>query len=332
MKFNIIIPYYNMDEIICNQLYNTLFNQSIINECNIILISDNSFGEDLVKEKFKNFPNTFFERNEIRSGAGVARNKGINLHLSGAYTLFLDADDYFINSECLLNIYKELEESNANILYHIAYSDLEQDNLIRKLQIVIKSDFLYAEDFKFLPLFMNEFLIFQAILSSNKGSIIKYSEYNYVIYKLKDNSHHFTQEIMDYDTLYANFGSIVGVMTAFNFSTEEELIDLYIKKMLEMYQEFKTNKVLLFYCLYKMYLKYPKNFEEVYSSLEISDNLINKIKKSDMTIILETQILKTEKDIKEYIKNFIILHSNVFFIFPSLITIDNLLEIGAYDN
>ena len=61
-------------------------------------------------------------------------------------------------------------------------------------------------------------------------------------------------------------------------------------------------------------------------------NLINKIKKSDMTIILETQILKTEKDIKEYIKNFIILHSNVFFIFPSLITIDNLLEIGAYDN
>ena len=108
--------------------------------------------------------------------------------------------------------------------------------------------------------------------------------------------------------------------------------ELSIKKMLEMYQEFKTNRVLLFYCLYKMYLKYPKNFEEVYSSLEISDNLINKIKKSDMTIILETQILETEKDIKEYIKNFITLHSNVFFIFPSLITIDNLLEIGAYDN
>ena len=54
MKIDIIIPFYKVTKDMVTQLYNTIIQQTIISDCHIIFISDNSPNENLIINQFKN--------------------------------------------------------------------------------------------------------------------------------------------------------------------------------------------------------------------------------------------------------------------------------------
>ena len=108
-KIDIIIPYYHITEEQVNQLYNTLSSQTIINECCIYLISDDSPNDDLILKKFyNNGLNVFFYRLAENSGPGVARQLGID-NSYNPYFFCLDSDDNFTVSNALELLYNARE-------------------------------------------------------------------------------------------------------------------------------------------------------------------------------------------------------------------------------
>lgn len=106
-KIDIIIPYYNLSIYTAEKLIEELLSQSIIKDCCIYFISDNSPNEKEtihILKKARNQLNMVFLKNEEHLGPGAARNKGIQ-NSFGEYLFFLDADDGFANSQVLEKLY-----------------------------------------------------------------------------------------------------------------------------------------------------------------------------------------------------------------------------------
>ena len=111
-KIDIIIPFYNIDQQMCIDLYETLKNQTIIQDCHIYLISDNSPEERLMFNTFDNKGlNVTFLKTPHRIGPGGARQLGIDNSFNPCL-FFLDSDDKLINPtglEDMFNIYQKTE-------------------------------------------------------------------------------------------------------------------------------------------------------------------------------------------------------------------------------
>lgn len=111
-KFSIIVPVYNVER------YLSICIQSILcqSTCDyeMILIDDGSTdrsGEicDKYAQKYSNI-HVIHQENQ---GLSAARNRGIEI-AGGEYLLFLDSDDYYLNSNCLDKI--EQKTDNADIV------------------------------------------------------------------------------------------------------------------------------------------------------------------------------------------------------------------------
>lgn len=118
-KIDIIIPFYNFDNLQLEVLYDILHSQTIIDDCHIYLISDNSPKEEEVFDKFNNIDNgglkvTFLKTAE-RSGPGVARQLGIDNSFN-PYIFFFDIDDLIINPMVLEQMYQIITESSCDIV------------------------------------------------------------------------------------------------------------------------------------------------------------------------------------------------------------------------
>lgn len=91
----IVIPLFNGEKYISRAIKSCL-EQKMVSQ--IIVIDDASEDKSvqIVQNLIDNNPTTTIEllRNEINSGPGVSRNKGIPI-AKGAYIAFLDADDYY---------------------------------------------------------------------------------------------------------------------------------------------------------------------------------------------------------------------------------------------
>ena len=94
-KISIIIPIYNVEEYIEDTL-NSLLNQTIIKDMEILMIDDGSFdGSRYIIEKYSLDYENFYAYHKENEGPGIARNLGIDL-AKGEYIHFLDSDDYVL--------------------------------------------------------------------------------------------------------------------------------------------------------------------------------------------------------------------------------------------
>lgn len=123
-KIDIIIPFYNLDPQTMNRLYQSLASQTIIDDCVIYLISDNSPDEKQVFDLFirNKILNCFMLKTDVRSGPGAARNKGLDFSYND-YIFMLDADDYLTDAHSLERLYNSI----ANKSQSITFFNMEDD-------------------------------------------------------------------------------------------------------------------------------------------------------------------------------------------------------------
>ncbi len=111
---SVIIPVFNPGEGIKKCLY-SVQNQTL-KDIEIIIIddlgTDNSMEE--VRNAAKNDPRIVILVNDVNSGAGYSRNRGIEAS-TGDYLSFIDPDDY-ISEDFLELLYKKAEKTNADIV------------------------------------------------------------------------------------------------------------------------------------------------------------------------------------------------------------------------
>lgn len=122
-KISVIVPFYNADKWLCRCL-DSIVNQTIFNETEIILIDDGSQDNsgsiaDSFADKYQNIICKHIEN----GGVSNARNMGLKMS-KGEYVTFVDADDY-IDDIYLENMRNHME-SNIDIVcsgYIAEYKD-----------------------------------------------------------------------------------------------------------------------------------------------------------------------------------------------------------------
>ena len=113
-KVSIIIPCYNVDEILIERCLKSIDAQAF-SDYEVIIVDDGSKSEyqkifDNLEENYKNI-SIFHQENK---GVSAARNYGLK-QSHGEYVLYVDADDYLTPS-CLNEAVKIAESENADIV------------------------------------------------------------------------------------------------------------------------------------------------------------------------------------------------------------------------
>lgn len=141
-KIDIIIPFYNITKGICIELLDTLKSQTIIKDCHIYLVSDNSPYEEMVFGIFEPHQedlNITFLKTPQRMGPGGARQVGIDRSYN-RYLFFLDSDDLLINEKGLEEMFSIIESNKGDIA----------SGVTRRVDWV-NNDYGNAEEFVWLP-------------------------------------------------------------------------------------------------------------------------------------------------------------------------------------
>lgn len=148
-KISIITTFYNCENFI-NYALLSVINQQTENLINIeyILVNDCSTDNslDIVNqfiETYKNVNNIEIKlvTPENNLGCGGARKFGIE-QATGDYFMFLDADDYYINTDFVLRAYQTITNEEADIVeYGVVYNDVygNKQNLCVNEQIIFNN-------------------------------------------------------------------------------------------------------------------------------------------------------------------------------------------------
>lgn len=114
IKISVIIPTYNKEKYL-EECLNSVIRQKLKN-IEIIIIDDASTDNSQAKINHFVFKDKRIKvlNNQKNEGAGVCRNKGIEM-ARGKYIAFLDADDYYPNSNVLQNLYNAATINNVKI-------------------------------------------------------------------------------------------------------------------------------------------------------------------------------------------------------------------------
>lgn len=97
VKVSCIMPTHNRSDLLARAL-DSLFSQSL-REIEIIVVDDASTDNtpDVIEQRMQMDQRLFAVRNDKNLGPAQSRNKGYRL-AKGEYVIFLDSDDYFLNS------------------------------------------------------------------------------------------------------------------------------------------------------------------------------------------------------------------------------------------
>jgi Glycosyltransferases involved in cell wall biogenesis len=112
-KISIIVPVYNTEKYL-HECIGSIVKQKF-SDYELIMIDDGSTDNSLCicEEYARKYPNiSVMQRGN--GGAAAARNAGIRA-ATGRYLMFIDSDDY-IREDCLTDIDKVIEESNADVI------------------------------------------------------------------------------------------------------------------------------------------------------------------------------------------------------------------------
>ena len=116
-KIAIIIPIHNTEKYLEKCLDN-IINQTIgIENLQVIMVDDHSNDKsfEIMKKYSSNFENFLsIYINDEDTGAGVARNKGLEI-AKGKYIMFCDSDDFYELNSCEL-MFSEIEKQNTDFV------------------------------------------------------------------------------------------------------------------------------------------------------------------------------------------------------------------------
>ena len=118
MRFSVIVPFFNSSDTIA-RLLDSIPDEPFIE---IIIIDDCSKRDEFLRlKRIVDFSRkrVLIKRTEINSGAGSARNVGLDI-ASGQWLIFADADDYFTPE--FLTAMKKYGDSDADVVYFNATS------------------------------------------------------------------------------------------------------------------------------------------------------------------------------------------------------------------
>lgn len=113
-QVSVIMPVYNMESYIRKALDSVLSQKSIVVE--VVCINDGSTDDSLkILHEYINKDSRIVIKSINNSGAGLARNEGINL-AKGEYLAFLDPDDWYPDDSVLFDMYKEAKKNDREII------------------------------------------------------------------------------------------------------------------------------------------------------------------------------------------------------------------------
>lgn len=115
IKISVIIPVFNLAKFIEKTL-DSVCNQSYKN-FEIVIIDDESTDNsiEIIQKYFRNKDVDYKLINQRNTGVSGVRNRGIE-ESKGDYIFFLDGDDY-IHKDTFMEFVKEIENTNADVLY-----------------------------------------------------------------------------------------------------------------------------------------------------------------------------------------------------------------------
>lgn len=116
-KFSIIVPVYNVSNYLDKAMQSILSQTISRDKYEVILVDDGS------TDNSGNICDTWSERNsdlikvihKKNAGLGFARNTGLE-NASGEYIVFLDSDDYWIESDALSNFEAIIGKENSDVI------------------------------------------------------------------------------------------------------------------------------------------------------------------------------------------------------------------------
>ncbi|UPO87334.1 glycosyltransferase family 2 protein [Niallia sp. Man26] len=115
-KINVIITTYNREKFL-HQVIESILNQDYSN-IEIIVIDDNSQDGTsmLMEDKYSGNSKVIYMRNKKNEGPGTNRLKAFTSHADGDYILFLDDDDYLIDSNYISKAI-DFHQKNPNVSF-----------------------------------------------------------------------------------------------------------------------------------------------------------------------------------------------------------------------
>lgn len=206
-KISIVVPIYNIENYLPETL-NSILNQSMIEEMEVLMIDDGSTdnSKDIVEEYALDYDN-FFAFHKSNEGPSIARNLGIEL-AKGEYVMFLDSDDIILPDRCeklyglakkndsdfVGSFGKRLTRYNfyGSLIYNNAYKNIEdqKENVIFEempkliwdtfcTNKLYKKSFLDENDIRFIPKMKYEDIPFalEAYCLGNNVSLTKDTSY-----------------------------------------------------------------------------------------------------------------------------------------------------------
>lgn len=148
-KVNVIITTYNRERYL-EQVIDSILQQDYPN-IELIVIDDNSKDgtHSLMERKYADAANVIYMRNDKNEGPGTNRLKAFVTHGDGEYILFLDDDDYLINTNYISRAVA-FHEKNPQVSFvaanvfmektgasELALSDLKLSNVVKKYDYFI---------------------------------------------------------------------------------------------------------------------------------------------------------------------------------------------------
>lgn len=110
---SVIIPVYNVEKYL-KECLDSVLNQTLRN-IEVICVDDESTDNSLaILREYEKLDQRIIVIQQQNSGAGVARNKGINI-ARGDYLSFLDSDDWYPNNQILEKLYNNAKRENMLI-------------------------------------------------------------------------------------------------------------------------------------------------------------------------------------------------------------------------
>lgn len=149
--FSIVVPIYNAEKYL-KKCIKSIIHQSFEN-FELILVDDGSTDSSSeICKKFESKDNRIKYFKKENGGSLQSRIFGAEKS-SGEYILFCDADDYYLNKNCFLKLYKQLSTENVDFAQFKVvskYSFFKRKTVDSdKIKVILKDDF-YERDYPIL--------------------------------------------------------------------------------------------------------------------------------------------------------------------------------------
>ena len=316
-KIDIIIPFYNVTQEVAQRLKNTLKKQTIIQDCAIYFISDQSPNDKEIFYFFNNRSNdktdlnVFFLKNTERSGPGAGRNKGIENSFN-KYLFFLDADDEFSSPDVLEKLYNTAEQYKSEV---VLVNRTAGGKRIHAQDVFCTREYLNNNNIRYGNFFVHEDLMFMLQLESLGGRVIKVG-YNGIMYHGEYNqniSHTIPTKVKAWNKLFCTYnftkimkeknlytGLIGQHFLDFTCSLDKILSDLYPNPQENQKKEIQDVVLFAFFIVDFMYDCFPKELDEVVG-VDNPPVWVKQIKNNDYSF--KNYMIETKDDLKSYIYN-----------------------------